>query len=63
MSYSHILDQIFVERNARFELEGKHELREEWNRYNNLLRQVTEENIDFLNTGKYVQLSVHYFGS
>uniref|UniRef100_A0A8H7YA03 Uncharacterized protein n=1 Tax=Psilocybe cubensis TaxID=181762 RepID=A0A8H7YA03_PSICU len=43
MSYSHILDEIFAERNDRFEKYGIHEKREQWNAYNELLRTAVEE--------------------
>ncbi|KAH9486180.1 hypothetical protein JR316_0000244 [Psilocybe cubensis] len=46
MSYSHVLDEIFAERNARFEKYGIHEKREERNAYNQRLRDAVEECIE-----------------
>ncbi|KAH9486178.1 hypothetical protein JR316_0000242 [Psilocybe cubensis] len=48
MAYSHILDEIFAERNAKFERYGIHEKREQWNAYNKLLRDSVEGCIDYI---------------
>ncbi|KAH9486181.1 hypothetical protein JR316_0000245 [Psilocybe cubensis] len=55
MSYSHVMDEIFAERNARFEQYGIHEKREQWNAYNELLRSTFEECIEHIKRPRAVK--------